>query len=51
MLPLDVVAEEGEGRIAEKRRIGLALFDELLQLAQLRSVHCSLARRAFFFFV
>nr|GME21317.1 hypothetical protein Iba_scaffold27466CG0010 [Ipomoea batatas] len=36
---LDVVAEEGEGRIGENRRVGLALFNELLQLIQLSGVH------------
>ncbi len=40
-LPLDVVAEEGEGRIIENGGIGLALLDELLQLVQIRRVHFS----------
>lgn len=38
--PVEVVAEEGEGRVGENGGISFALFDEMLQLVQLRRVHC-----------
>lgn len=40
-VPFNVVTEEGKRRIRENRRIGFALFDELLQFIQLRRLHYS----------
>lgn len=39
ILPLEVVAEEGEGRIAENGGIGFTLFDEKLQFFEFSCVH------------
>lgn len=41
-LPLEVVAEEGDGRVAEDGGVLLALLHEMLQLLQLRRIHFSL---------
>lgn len=38
-IPLEVVSEEGDGRVAEDSRILLALLDEKPQLLHLRRIH------------